>query len=724
MNYRKVSISLTLLTMLLLLIIKIKADEGMYLLDQIDPNMMEKMKKMGLKLSQEEIYNPQGTSLAHAVVSPGATASFVSPNGLILTNHHVAFGAVQRISTPEQNYIEMGYLAKTLEEEIPAPGYQVFVLQSIEDVTGQILSEIREGMSDYDRYMAIEKKTKEIIKKAEEKGGGLECDVSSMNYGMKYYLFTFLKIRDIRVVYIPARAIGEYGGEIDNWMWPRHTGDFSFLRAYVGPDGKPADHSKSNVPYKPKSYLKISARGISEGDFTMIMGFPGRTARHQTSFAVENDQTHRYPFQIQMAGDLIRILEEFAQKDEEAAVKLSGYIKGLYNTLKNNQGMLEGLVKTGLLEKKRAEEMDFLEFLKNHPEMEMKYGQVLPQLETLYREYLKNRQKSSVMGWMGRGLLGNALSINKWSIEREKKDMDREPGYQERDLPDSELWLNVAQKSLVPEADRKVLEYFLKKALALPPDQKIVAVERMLNQNPELSQEQAIAKFLDRIYAGTMLGSAEERVKMLHMKREELLKLHDPFIEFADEMEKEREIQRKKEKAFSGAVSKLMPLYLEGVEAWIKQPLYPDANGTIRFNFGQVKGYSPKDAVSYRYITSLTGVIEKNTGVDPFDCPEKLIDVYKAKDFGSWVDKNINDVPVDFLTSNDSTGGNSGSPVLNGRGELVGILFDGIYESMYSDYHFDPELTRSIHVDIRYVLFCLDKLDKALNILNELTIIR
>lgn len=457
----------------------------------------------------------------------------------------------------------------------------------------------------------------------------------------------------------------------------------------------------------------------------MIMGFPGRTYRRLTSFAVKEDQLFRYPLQIQSASDLIRIFEEFSRKDKEAEVKLASRINGLNNLLKNNQGMLEGLIKTNLLEKKRAEEEAFLGFLKNNPEWEKKYGAVLSQIETLHEGQKKIREKSALFNWIRRGssMLSNALTINKWSIEQQKKDMEREPGYQQRDLPRLELRLKVAQRSLVPEADKAALSYLMNKALALPADQKIKALEKILSQNPEVPKEKALDEFLEKLYRETKIASAEERVKMLHLSREELLKLNDPFISFADELEKEREALNRKAKEFSGAFFRLMPDYLEAIEAWKKGIIYPDANSTLRLNFGQVKGYSPHDAVWYHYLTSLSGVIEKHTGEDPFDTPEKLLEVSRKKDFGPYIDKNINDVPANFLTTNDSTGGNSGSPVLNGKGELIGLLFDGNYEAIYSDYYFDPELTRSINVDIRYVLFMAEKVDKALNVLEELTLI-
>lgn len=724
MNKRLLSF-LALIILLMPFFMTIRADEGMYLLDRVDQKTTEKMKSMGLELPWQEIYNPQGTGLASAVLNMGATASFVSAKGLIVTNHHVAFGAVQRISTAEKNYIETGFLAKNMEEEIPSPGSQASILLSSKNVTDEILSAVKKDMTDFERYQAIEKKIKEIIK-GEEKKGSIECEVRSMNYGREYYLFSYLRLKDIRIVYVPARSIGEYGGEVDNWMWPRHTGDFAFLRAYIGPDGKPAEYSKENVPYQPKSYLKISTRGIEDGDFAMIIGNPGRTYRHLTSFAIEDDINFRYPFQIQTFTDLISIFEDFSAKDKDAEVKLASTIKGLYNSLKNNQGMLEGLVKAKLLERKRAEEKAFQEFLKSNPELEKKYGTLLSQLEALQKEWRKTSVKNTLLGRFGLGspMTSYALTINKWSVEKDKKDMEREPGYQQRDLPRIEMRLRVAQRSLVPEADKKGLEYFLKKAVALPSDQKIRTVENIISRQGGVSQDEAINKFLEKLYKETKLASAEERIKMLTLSRKELLALNDPFIQFAVELEEERQELDRKGKEFSGATSRLMPLYLEGVEAWKKTILYPDANGSLRFNFGQVKGYSPRDAVDYYYLTSLTGVVEKHSGKEPFNNPERLLDVYRKKDFGSYVDKNINDVPVNFLTTNDSTGGNSGSPVLNGRGELIGLLFDGTYEAMYSDYYFNLELTRSINVDIRYVLFITEKVDKALIVLQELTLVK
>jgi len=711
------------LSFLGLLFLNSFADEGMWLLDSIDKLPIDSLKARGLKLSPVEIYNPEGGGISDALVQIGATASFVSPEGLIITNHHVAFGAIQRQSTPEHNYLRDGFYAKTREEEIPAIGTNVYIAKSFEDVTDKVLKVVNEKMSDLERYMAIEKVSKKIIKEC-EKGEDIRCRLASMYEGKEYYLFTYFKIRDVRLVCAPPRSIGDYGGEIDNWMWPRHAGDFSILRAYVSPDGKSAEYSKENVPYNSKTYLKISSAGVKEGDFVMLMGFPGSTSRYESSFFIENMVNHDYPQDIQTRLDLISIFEKSSVEDSSVAIRLSSTIKGLYNRLKKYQGMLDGFKKFGLLSKKMEEEKLLTEFLNKNPELKARYGQVLSELNSLYQENKKYQDKEFLMNWMSSytDFLDFASTIYKWSLEKEKKDFDREPGYQNRDTSETKESLKDAQINLVPSTDKKVLTYFLKKALELPISQKILAIEKIFTGKEKQVKEKIIENFVNNLYQNTKLGSIEARLKMFRMSRKELEKQNDPYINFAKDLEVEREEIRTRNKEFSGALKRLQPILIQAYTEWKKGRLYPDANGTIRFNYGEVKGYSPEDAVDYKYITTLSGVMEKNTGEEPFDAPEELQEVYNKKDFGSYFNKEIGGVPVDFLSTNDITNGNSGSPIMNGKGELVGLAFDGTYEAMTSDYEFDPEITRAINVDIRYVLFLLDKVYHAEGLLKELTI--
>lgn len=699
------------------------ADEGMWLLDQIDKLPFDSLKAKGLKLNPEEIYDPKGGSISDAIVQLGASASFVSPEGLIITNHHVAFGAIQRASTPEHNYLKDGFYAKTKQEEIPAIGYNAYVLKSFEVVTPKVLGVVNDKMSDLKRYKAIEKATKGIIKQC-EKDEDTRCRLAGMYGGKEYYLFTYFKIRDIRLVFAPPRSIGDYGGEIDNWMWPRHAGDFSILRAYVTKEGKSAEYSKDNVPYNSKTFLRVSSAGVKDGDFVMLIGFPGTTRRYESSFSVDEMVNHDYPRDIRTRKEIISILEKASAEDSSVALRLSSKLKGLYNYLKKNQGMLDGFKKSGLLQQKIDNEQHLAGYLDKSPELKAKYGQVLPELDSLYEENKKYQDKDFLMGWMSYQceFLDFAHTIYKWSLEKEKKDSEREMGYQNRDTADTKEGLEDAQVNLVPSADEQLLLYFLKKAVQLPPNQKIQAVEKIFQGRAGQDKNKVLEGFVSNLYRKTKLGFLEDRLKMYDMTNKELLKLADPLIDFAKNLEKDWEEMRIRSKTVSGALNRLRPKLIQAYFEWEKERFYPDANGTIRFNYGEVKGYIPRDAVTYKYITTLTGVMEKNTGEEPFDAPKELREVYREKDLGSYVDRSLGDVPVDFLSTNDITNGNSGSAVMNGKGELVGLAFDGNYEAMTSDYEFDPQITRAIIVDIRYVLFLLDKVYHANGLLKEMTI--
>jgi len=697
------------------------AEEGMWLPNDIPEQIIKAMQAKGLQLTAEQIYDEEGTGVANAVVSlGGGTGSFVSPEGLIITNHHVAYGAVQRISTAENNYIEKGFLAKTWAEEQPAYGYNAYVLLSVEEVTERVQSQLEEEMTPLERYNAIEKISKEIVQEAEA-GKDVYCYVRDIFSGIKYYLFTFKHIKDIRVVYVPPRSVGEYGGDIDNWMWPRHTGDFSFLRAYVSPDGKTAEYSKDNVPYRPKSYLKIATEGLDEGDFGLIVGFPGRTRRYMTSYGIEAQQNFYLPRRIDQYTRWIEILEKWSEKDPDAAVKVIGLIKGLNNGMKYRQGLVDGFRKFDLLSQKQRMERAYSTFLESDKNAETKFGDVLPKIKALYDEEKSYRLKEDVLGLLGRiNFLNFASRIYKWSIEKQKEDMARDPGYMERRVPALKRRLRTAQKTLHPESDREVMEMFLRMAGELPQDQRIRGLESRLRGKSGAQLDEAIERMLGELFGHTRLGDAETRLKMFDMSREELMKQGDPFIELAEALYPEKEELMEKSKAFRGALSEIEPRWIQGLRIWKEGTFYPDANGTMRMNYGVVRGYSPRDAVRHKPFTTLSGVVEKHTGQKPFDVPERLRELHEAKDYGPYKAEKLNDVPVDLLTTNDSTGGNSGSPLLNGKGELVGVLFDGNYEAMSADYEFNEALTRSIHVDIRYVLFVTDKVNNAQNILVEM----
>jgi hypothetical protein len=719
MRYRIVSL---FLLAAFLLSTAASAEEGMWQIDELKKLDFKILKNMGLELSAKEIYGGKGKGISAAIVElGGGTGGFVSPEGLILTNHHVAFTALQRASSAEENYIEEGFNAETLEQEIPATGYRAYVLLDIEDVTKKVLGAVTDEMTDLERFEAIEQRSKEIIDEA-EKDRDVECRVETFYNGMIYKLFTYFTIKDVRIVYAPPRSIGNYGGDIDNWMWPRHTGDFSFLRAYVAPDGSSADFSEENVPYNPPVHLAVSKAGVGKGEFTMIIGYPGQTMRYRTSNSIAHHQNFNYPNSIQIFGDIISLYQEMGATDPGVAIKVASYDQMLNNVMKNYQGMLEGFAKAHLLERKLEEEKAFTTWLEENNEMKEKYGHVLPEIEELYIDNETYREKNQILRFMHFLCLmvRTGSTLNRWSIEKAKPDLEREAGYQERDVPRLEQGLEIVDMNYDRGTDKRSLKYFIQRALELPENQRIEAIDAIVEGSDD--RDAAIDVFIEKLYAGTKLESVDERKRMFGLSRDELLGEKDPFVLFAAELWKEREQIEERDKAFAGALNKLRPLLIEAYAKWKGGDLYPDANSTMRLTYGTVKGYSPRDAVYYEYITSLSGVIEKCTGEEPFDCMDELKELYRTKNFGDYVDPVIRDVPVDFLSTTDISCGNSGSPILNGRGEVIGAAFDGNYESISADYLFNEELTRSINVDSRYVLFVLDKVSGAKHLLEEMTI--
>jgi len=705
----------------LFLINRSSAEEGMWLLNQLKDLPWKHMQEMGLKLSPDQVYRLKEA----VVIIDGGTGEFVSPTGLVLTNHHVAYQAIQRASTPEKNYLENGFLANSPEEEIPIPGYEVQITIKFDDVTKKVLSAVKEGMGPLERYQAIEKRKKELEDQAEAKNENIKANVVDMFSGMKYYLFLYKRYKDVRLVYAPPRSIGEYGGDIDNWMWPRHTGDFSFFRVYADEKGNPADYSDKNVPLKTPVYLPISTAGVKEGDFTFIMGYPGRTYRYRSSYSLSYHQNIIYPFRIDMYKTAIEILENEAKKNPDVAIKVSSRIKSLNNALKNNEGMLSGFRKLKLLEKKKEFEKEFQTYLESHPKMKEKYGEVLPGIANLYRDLNNYGQKQQVLISILFPQLPSALySAYRFAIEKDKSEQERDPKYSQKNMERIIERLKVQNASYVRSADLALLKAFIKKALDLPEASRISFIDQIVSGK---SGEEAIAaldNYVEDLFRNSQFKDLESVLSLFEKSKKELDEIKDPLLQFARKLADEMLPLDTRFKEFSGAITQLRPRYIQGIFEWKGSQLYPDANRTLRFTYGTVKGYIPRDAVIYLPKTRLAGILEKNTGEDPFNAPEKLLGLAQSMNYGDWVDSELHDVPVNFLHTTDITGGNSGSPVLNGKGELIGVAFDGNYEAMTSDYFFDPNITRTISVDSRYLLFILDKFDNAQNLINELKLVR
>jgi hypothetical protein len=694
-----------------------RADEGMWM-----PHQMKTLDlyKLGLQMSPEELYKKDGTGLMSAVVNlGGGTGEFVSPEGLILTNHHVAFGAIQRAATKEKDYIKEGFLASARSEEIPAQGYTADVLLGYEEVTAKIVQNVKPGMTYLEIYYAIEKAQKELIAAAEKEGPDIRCIIAAMYSGNQYYLFRYKRLKDIRLVYAPPQDLGNFGGDIDNWMWPRHTCDFSFLRAYVSKEGSGVDHSPENVPYKPKSILKISLDGIKPGDFTFVMGYPGQTYRNYTQSEVRFDR-EILERRIGLFQDIIAFFERAGQGNRDVEIKYAGLVKGLNNALKNFQGKIEGMDKISLVSKKKAAEDEFLAWVSQEPGRQKTYGKILDRVDGFMERfadfYWKNDLITGAVGFRGSTILSQAYTIFRTVEESQKPDKDREPSFQDRNLPYIKQRIQLVERSFDLPTDRAFFKYQLKKMLPLPENQVPAAFKELLAKN----SGEAIDSYVDNLYDKTILADPEKRIELLGLTPAELAKLQDPMISLAAALEKELKGLREEGRAFGQERAELKKLYERALLEMKEGKLAPDANGTIRFTYGPVEGYSPRDAVQYLPLTTLRGVLEKETGEFPFRVPEKIKRLHQERDFGRYKDERLDDVACCFLNTTNVTGGNSGSPTLNARGEQVGIIFDMTYESVIGDYYIIPDLQRSISVDVRYVLFVTEKFSGADQIIREL----
>jgi len=693
------------------------AEDGMWM-----PHQMKdlNLKSLGLQMNPEDLYKEDGTGLMSAVVSlGGGSGEFVSRNGLILTNHHVAFGALQRASTEDNDYITDGFIAWKKTEEIPAPGYIADVLLGYEDVTAQITAALMKAKSPIERYYARDSVFKKIVAEAEEAGPDIRASVASMYSGNTYYLYRFKRLKDIRIVLAPPRDLGNYGGDIDNWMWPRHTCDFSFLRAYVSPDNTGADYSADNIPYKPKSMLTISLDGLKEGDFSFVMGYPGRTYRNYCLSELQYDMDY-LKSRESMYQDIIRFLDKASGGDRAIAIKYASKIKGLNNGLKNYQGKLEGMQKINLLGRKKRMEEDLIKWAAQDPARAEKFNGVTEGLGIYMKKFRQFAQRNATISGMtssyfGSSLLSQAYSIVRTVLERQKPDMERESAYQERNLPYIRQGIELAERGYEIQTDRAFLKFRLKANLS---EDGALAPEALKT----LKTDEDIERFVDRLFDSTGIQDPQLRLKLIEKTPSELKAMKDPMLDLAFALEDELKILREESKALNQERVDLKKPYISALLAKNEGRLAPDANSTIRFTYGTIQGYKPRDAVEFGPFTTLKGVMEKETGIFPFKVPEKLKKLYEKKDFGRYADPSVNDVTACFLNTTSVTGGSSGSPTFNARGEQTGIIFDMTYESVTSDYHIIPELQRTISVDIRYVLFVTEKFSGATHILDELNL--
>lgn len=696
-------------------------EEGMYPLSEIDK---VDLVKAGLKIDPKEVYNPDGISLIDALVNVGGcTGSFISDKGLIITNHHCAYGSIARASTVEKNYLENGFHAASLEEEIPALGNSCRILESYQDVSAEILDAVKNITDPSLRAQTIAKKSREIAGAASNEEESIVADVSEMFAGKTYVLFKYRIIRDVRLVYAPPQSIGNFGGETDNWAWPRHTGDFSLLRAYVAPDGKAATYSKENVPFKPKKFLKVNPEGVEENDFVFILGYPGRTFRHRPSQYIKYQQDYLLPYISETYDFAIKTLQDISKGDKELELAVASRIKGLANTMKNYKGKLKGLKKINLVAQKEAEDKLLNDFINSNPELKKTYGNLLDQINQVFVSVNDNaeadlwfRQTISMSPTIS---LGNFIFNH--SEEMQKPENERSPQYQEKNLKQT---INRAVGSFISQNakfEQIMLAKLIKDAGAFKSTSRIMALDQIFASSNYSSL--AISDFINNTILASKIRDTEYFNSLLTRTPDELKALNDPFISFVYELRNQNLALLKLNERNEGQLNKLYGDLVDVKMIWKKTNFIPDANSTLRLTYGYIKGYSPADATYMEPFTTIDGIIEKNaTGGEEFAIPDKLKSLYESKDFGKYLSKKRNNLPIAMLYNMDTTGGNSGSPILDAYGRLIGVNFDRAFEATINDFAWNESYSRSIGVDIRYVLWVLDKFSGAKNILTEIGI--
>lgn len=696
------------------------AVEGMWQPAQL-PKIADTLKEHGLKLDPARLADLTGYPLGAIVSLGGCTASFVSPEGLVVSNHHCVYGALQLNSTPEHNLIDKGFLAKTHADELSAgPSARIFVTEEIRDVTGDINARLEDGMSGAARYKAIERAVKQQVEACETEG--YRCDVHTFHGGYSYQLIKQLEIKDVRLVYAPPQSIGKFGGDVDNWMWPRHTGDFGYFRAYVSKDGKSAAYARDNVPYRPKHVLKVNAKGVEAGDYVMVTGYPGRTNRYRLADEVQSAIDWTYPTQIGVYQDTLDIINAAGKADPGVAVKYASMVAGLNNYLKNFGGQLEGLRRADAVEVKRAQEAQLEAWLKQRGGTENQaLAADIGKLRTAIAAERGDRERSLALGLVERAaLFGTAVRLVRLAKERPKADLERDTGYQQRDWVRIEGGLKQLDRRYDPVVDQQLMVYGLQRYATLPQAQRLPALDAWLDGATtagELKQKVAA------LYAGSRLGSADRRMKWFAADSKDIDASGDSMLKLARAVQPELRQLEDEQNARAGEMAKLRPRYMQAMIAWKESqglPVYPDANSSLRVTFGKVQGVAPRDGVSYAPFTTVAGIIEKNTGVEPFDAPKAEIAAIKASSFDGYASPRLATLPVNFLADLDITGGNSGSPALDANGQLVGLAFDGNWESVSGDWLFNPQLNRSIQVDVRYMLWVMHHLDHADRLLEEM----
>jgi hypothetical protein len=698
-----------------------RADEGMWFLMNIERLNHRDMEKMGLQLTSEEIYSINNSSLKDAIVQfdGGCTAELISKEGLVLTNHHCGYNAIAELSTPENDYLTDGFWAKSKSEELKPAKLSVRFFVRMDDVTKRILSKLNDSMSEEERNKAIKAETA-LIEKENNEGGKYIVSVRSFFQGNEFYYFVYQDYTDVRLVGNPPASIGKFGGDTDNWEWPRHTGDFSMFRVYADKDGNPSEYSENNIPLTPKKHLKVNIGGVQEDDFAMILGYPGRTNRWMPAAGIEQNVKFAYPAWVESSKLGMDRMKIYMDKDDEVRLNYAGVYAGVANYWKNRQGMIDALTKAETSKTKAEKEAEFNKWA-NKKKNKDKYGDVITIINKYYSKTNLNARHNNYLT----GLLRTCnFSVLPYRFGAALNALIKEE--------DSLKQVAIKQSILGMMNDTY-------KTLYIPLEKDILAAQLNLyaTKGSEAGLAKLVAKignensndfksYVNKAFENSIFGSKKSLEDFLNKPSKELLEKDplyllsmDLLTRYRSRTEEIAELEEKYEKAYRNLV--------EGLRiSNPKMKYYPDANSTLRLSYGKVCPLPPDvtNDAEINYYTTLQGTVAKYKENDPeFDLPQRLRDLYRDKDFGRYEDKN-GYMPVNFLTDNDITGGNSGSPVLNGKGELIGLAFDGNIEAMAGDVIFDDKLQKTINVDIRYVLFIIEKYANAKHIVDEMDIVK
>lgn len=688
------------------------ADEGQWQPHQL-PQLKAELKRVGIEIPAEKLADLSKHPMSAIVSLGGCSAAFVSDAGLVVTNHHCAYGAVQRNSTPEHNYITNGFLAKTRASELPGgPNSLVYVTDKVENVSDRVLKGLTADMTGRARHEAVEKRVKDLIAECET-DKMYRCSVPAFHRGLEYYRIRQMMIRDVRLVYAPSDKIGNFGGDIDNYEWPRHTGDYSFLRAYVGKDGRPADPSPDNVPYKSKDFLVVSAEGLKAGDGILLAGYPGRTSRYKLPAEIRFARDTGFPLKVAELQADLAVMADATQGDAAAAVRYASVVKSINNVLKKTQGLLDGFARKDIAAIKDVQDAEFRAWYAKQPNVS---PTLLAELDAaIATDMALSEEEFAWTVATNSDLLKSARTVYRLSQERQKPDAERESGFQQRDLAFIKARLARLEQSYVNKVDQARFEAGLKRYAQLAAKTHPQGLDALL------PAPAAVAA----LYQQTQLADTAKRLAWLEKDQAAVAQSDDAFMQLAVKLQPVELALEERRKEIDGNLERVIPQYMQAVIAWKKsqgKPVYPDANSTLRVTYGTVSPYSPRDGITKGPFTTVEGIVEKVTGKAPFEAPQGLIDAVKEKRYGQFRDPALGTVPVNFLTSADTTGGNSGSAVMNKRGELIGLNFDSTYESITKDWYFDTAITRAIHLDIRYMLWVMKEVDHADNLLQEMTI--